>query len=189
MTTHRTPSIPPSPPRRLRTTAGGHQQAPPHTRPGRIARARHAIQQLAPETIEQIALRVVQLLQQAPFAGAQETTAAGEQPAGLLTAAQLAERLGVSRAWVYQHARRLGAITLGDGPKARLRFDMETATEALRGDDRTEERALGSAQQKPRSRPHPSPLDMAGSPLIPINRPGVRGILSAWNRIRRQREH
>ncbi len=46
---------------------------------------------------------------------------------GLLTAAQLAQALNVSRAWVYENAGRLGARKLGDGPRARLRFDLETA--------------------------------------------------------------
>ena len=48
-------------------------------------------------------------------------------PDDLLTAGELAQRLGVSRAYVYDHADDLGAIRLGDGPKARLRFPPDTA--------------------------------------------------------------
>jgi excisionase family DNA binding protein len=41
----------------------------------------------------------------------------------LLTPAELAEYLSVERSYVYEHASELGAIRLGTGPKARLRFD------------------------------------------------------------------
>lgn len=39
-----------------------------------------------------------------------------------LTAAQVAEALGVSRDTIYAKADELGARHIGDGPKARLRF-------------------------------------------------------------------
>ena len=42
----------------------------------------------------------------------------------LLTPAELAERLGVARSFVYEHADELGAYRLGAGPRARLRFDF-----------------------------------------------------------------
>ena len=45
----------------------------------------------------------------------------GLQPA-LLTAADVAEQYGLSRGWVYKHARDLGGQRMGTGPKARLRF-------------------------------------------------------------------
>jgi hypothetical protein len=44
-------------------------------------------------------------------------------PARYLTAEQLASHLGVSRQWVYEHKLELGYVPLGNGPKARLRFD------------------------------------------------------------------
>jgi hypothetical protein len=44
-------------------------------------------------------------------------------PAELIDARELARRLGISRATVYANARRFGAIKLGDGPNAPLRFD------------------------------------------------------------------
>jgi hypothetical protein len=87
---------------------------------------------LGPRTVEQIAQRVAQLLRQdqlrvpAPSAPA---------PASLLTVKELARHLKLNPAWVYEHASELGAIRTGNGPKARIRFDLETATEALqRGD-------------------------------------------------------
>ena len=54
----------------------------------------------------------------------------GEPSGALLSAQALADKLGVSRAYVYEHADALGAIRLGDGPRARLRFDLETARAA-----------------------------------------------------------
>jgi hypothetical protein len=50
----------------------------------------------------------------------------------LVTAAVVAQRLGVSRGWVYEHAAMLGVRRLGSGPKARLRFDLEEVDRALR---------------------------------------------------------
>jgi hypothetical protein len=40
----------------------------------------------------------------------------------LLTAADVANQYGLSRGWVYKHARELGGQRMGTGPKARLRF-------------------------------------------------------------------
>ena len=69
--------------------------------------------------VDALAERVAELLRPAPSLSP-----------GLLTAAQLAQALNVSRAWVYENAGRLGARKLGDGPRARLRFDLETARAA-----------------------------------------------------------
>lgn len=41
----------------------------------------------------------------------------------LLTAAEVAARFNVARSWVYEHARELGVVHLGNGPRPRLRFD------------------------------------------------------------------
>jgi hypothetical protein len=40
-----------------------------------------------------------------------------------MTVAEVAAVYRVSPQWVYAHQRELGAVRLGDGPKARLRFD------------------------------------------------------------------
>jgi hypothetical protein len=45
--------------------------------------------------------------------------------ARLLTPAELADWLHVDRAYVYEHAAELGAMRLGLGPRARLRFDLD----------------------------------------------------------------
>lgn len=49
----------------------------------------------------------------------------------LIDASALAVELGVSRAFVYEHAAELLAIRLGAGPRARLRFDPIAARDAL----------------------------------------------------------
>jgi hypothetical protein len=43
-------------------------------------------------------------------------------PKQWLDAAEIAQRLGVTREWVYEHARELGAVRIGQGPRPRLRF-------------------------------------------------------------------
>ena len=50
---------------------------------------------------------------------------------GLVDARELAEGLGVSLDYVYAHAAELGAMRLGSGPKARIRFDLDRARQAL----------------------------------------------------------
>lgn len=50
---------------------------------------------------------------------------------GLVGARELADQLGVSLAYVYAHAGELGAMRLGHGPKARIRFDLDRARQAL----------------------------------------------------------
>lgn len=75
---------------------------------------------LDPATIDAIAERVVELLH--------DQGAAGDE---LVDAAEIARRFGVSRDYVYERAQDFGAVRLGDGPKARLRFDPDRVAEAL----------------------------------------------------------
>ena len=53
-------------------------------------------------------------------------------PDRLLSPAELADWLGVERSFVYEHARELGALRLGSGPRGRLRFDVEEVARRLR---------------------------------------------------------
>ena len=48
----------------------------------------------------------------------------------LVDAATLARALGVSTGFVYSRSSELGAVRLGSGPRARLRFDLDRAVEA-----------------------------------------------------------
>lgn len=71
------------------------------------------------DLVEAIALRVVELLDERPARW------------GLLTAAELADELGVARSFIYEHAEELGATRLGAGSKPRLRFDAARARAGL----------------------------------------------------------
>lgn len=51
-----------------------------------------------------------------------------------IDAKEVARRFGVSRAWVYANAGRLGAVKLGDGARPRLRFDARNVAQRLRVD-------------------------------------------------------
>jgi hypothetical protein len=95
------------------------------------------------DDIEALAVRVAELLEQR---GARRTTG------GLVDAAELARRLGTDRSWVYSHAKELGAIRLGNGPKARLRFDPEAAALRMRLGDQEDEPGEKSRPAKQRSR-------------------------------------
>jgi hypothetical protein len=78
--------------------------------------------------VEQVATRVAQLLHRQQEERERQHVS---EPTGMLTVSELAQHLHVNRAWVYEHADELGAVRLGDGPKARLRFDLHTAKTAL----------------------------------------------------------
>jgi hypothetical protein len=72
-----------------------------------------------------------------------------------IDAKEVARRSGFSRAWVYAHARQLGAVPTGDGPRPRLRFDSRVVSQALR--------TIGSTQTDAAGR---SPdADVGGAPI------------------------
>lgn len=81
--------------------------------------------------MEAIARRVAELLRPTPT------------DVGWVRAELGCRQFGVSSAWVYAHANELGAIRLGTGPKARLRFDLERCRTAIEG----------MARSAPRSKP------------------------------------
>lgn len=97
-------------------------------------------------TVEAIAQRTAELLR-------------GECVAPeLLDAGAVANRLNVSRDYIYQRADELGAVRLGDGPRARLRFDLATVSERLaaRPDPRTKPAPPKSSTPRRRRRPSAS---------------------------------
>jgi hypothetical protein len=75
---------------------------------------------LSEADIEAVATRVADLLR------------AGQVGADLVDANEIARRFRVSRDFVYEHADDLGAVRLGNGPKARLRFDPTKVAQTLR---------------------------------------------------------
>jgi hypothetical protein len=85
--------------------------------------------------VDAIARRVVELLE----GGRARTGGAGagaRAASACLTVSQVAARYRVSRSWVYAHQRELGAMRLGQGPRARLRFDAAVVAEAITAFDR-----------------------------------------------------
>src|SRR3954449_3097157 len=78
----------------------------------------------------------------------------------LLTVAQVARRFQVHPSWVYANARRLGALRLGTGPKAPLRFDPGRVALAVEDQDvpdarhvaRTPSRETASSRSGPAAR-------------------------------------
>jgi|SRR5271165_1474970 len=144
-------------------------------RTGAWARVRRAVTELTPETIEQIAERVAELLgrdhRQRPV-----------EAARLLEASELARRLGVSREWVYEHATELGAIGIGDGPRPRLRFDPEVAEAALAARRRGRDPAVPNLADTPSRRRRQQAT--SGVPLLPVHSPRSRGILARVFRTR-----
>jgi hypothetical protein len=74
---------------------------------------------LDPQSLDDLAHRVADLVHQQQGAPAPKAETEGR----LLSAAQVAERWGVDRSWIYEHAEQLGVRRLGTGVKPRLRFD------------------------------------------------------------------
>lgn len=150
----------------------------PHQRPkGPLARARRVAAELTPDAIERVAQRVVQLLhhQSHPI---DEDLGSPD----LLDAGQLARRLGVTRAWVYENAAQLGAIPLSDGPRPRLRFDLVIAKQAFQARQRRSEPAATREKPQPtRRRRTPTTV-----PLLPVHEPRTRGVFGRRRRVHRR---
>jgi hypothetical protein len=81
---------------------------------------------LADDQLRALAHLIAAELRDAPSANASAL------PQALVDAAELGRALGLSRATIYSRADELGAVRVGDGSRARLRFDLERAREALR---------------------------------------------------------
>ena len=88
---------------------------------------------------------------------------AERKPPPIVTADELAAYLKVSREVIYRNAERLGAIRLGDGPRARLRFRLDA--EQVRAWQAGQPKAPPATAPKRRTnRPRPG----AGADLLPI---------------------
>lgn len=102
---------------------------------------------LPPEALELLAQRVADLVS--------DRVAAGSP---LVDAEALAHFLNVERSYVYEHANELGAVRLGDGPRARLRFDVAEAKRRLtcsisRGSEGPASRVVEPIRRRRRTRP------------------------------------
>ncbi|HEY5333049.1 MAG TPA: hypothetical protein VIJ21_05820 [Solirubrobacterales bacterium] len=97
----------------------------------------------------------------------------GGGQSALVDVAEIARRFGLSRGYVYEHADELGAVRIGDGPRARLRFDVAEVAERLTAGEGSK-RPVGSATRsaKPKPTARRRRLSGADAPLIPIRKPG-----------------
>jgi len=89
--------------------------------------------------------------------------------AALVDAAEVARRYGIARSTVYDNADRLGAIRLGSGSRARLRFDPERVARELLSDHAAVPTRLGTVREvairRPRQRDGHT---TAGAPLLQV---------------------
>jgi hypothetical protein len=108
------------------------------------------------QLVDAIARRVVELLE-GTRARAEVARPASDTGRACLTVSQVAARYRVSRSWVYAHQRQLGAMRLGDGPRARLRFDPKVVADAITAFDR---------DQRPAEPPQPHRRQPRGVRLI-----------------------
>jgi hypothetical protein len=93
-----------------------------------------------------------------------ELVASARPKVGLIDARELADELGVARDWVYANAERLGGVRLGNGPRARLRFDVELARRALAAEGKRAQPLSNGAPRPRRGRPRREVVP--GVPLI-----------------------
>jgi hypothetical protein len=105
---------------------------------------------LDPASVEALARRVVELLHGEDVAG------------GMIDAGEAARRLGVSRDFVYTHRIELGGVKIGEGPKARLRFDPAVIAERLASDEPKSEPAKPTRRMARREAASVELLPIAG---------------------------
>jgi hypothetical protein len=89
----------------------------------------------------------------------------------LVDAATVAATLGVSRDTVYAHAGDLGAIRVGDGPRARLRFDLNRAVAAATSSSTRKVSAQPTSPVPRRSRRPKRTTSGSSGPPLPATGP------------------
>lgn len=104
------------------------------------------------ELVEAVARRVVEMLE-------------ARSPAEMATAADVARLFAIDRNWVYAHADQLGAIRLGTGPRARLRFELTRVAESL-GRAPEIRPVPKTGEPRKRGRPRKSVLPAGVDPLV-----------------------
>ncbi len=139
----------------------------PHDRPQPHYPERpHAILDAA--FVEAVARRVVELMR-----GEGVSSSSSSSSRGLVDAATLAAELGVTRSWVYEHRAELGAIQLGAGAKPRLRFDVQSAREALIGGSQRPQADVANSTEAKRP-----PVRRRGRPRSADSLPQPGGVLA-----------
>jgi hypothetical protein len=119
--------------------------------------------ELDPASVEAVAVRVVELLEETAPADAR-----------LLPASEVARRFGLSRAYVYRHADELGAIKVGTGQRPRLRFEAERVAQALTPCSPSGRSESGKAAPQAKSKPRRRSGVRAAPDLLPIRGRSVK---------------
>ena len=129
-------------------------RTPEHERGGALLLTDHQLERLADLIAERLrgSVPLPELVGEGETPGPRQETPG---LAGLVGAGALGDLLGVSRTWIYGHSDELGAVRLGQGPRARLRFDPEVSRQALSryGSDRSDplEVSNGGAPERPQA--------------------------------------
>ena len=119
----------------------------------------HTAGWMNPAFVDAIARRVLEL-------GSDRAIGQAAGGCALLTVAEVAAQLNVSQSWVYAHKRDLGAIRLGTGPKARLRFGARAVLSDLNG----RETSVRSAASGPLEPPRRTRRRLVSRPLPRVSR-------------------
>lgn len=92
----------------------------------------------------------------------------------LVTAAVVADALGVKPEWVYRHSAELGVQRLGKGPRAPLRFDLDRAVVAATACSPSKEsEAQKTAAPSGKRRRRPAASKGSSVDLLPIRGPSL----------------
>jgi len=104
--------------------------------------------------VDAVAERVLELLDQR------------EAHSRLVSAGELAELLGRSREWVYDHAEDLGGRRIGEGDRPRLWFDVDRALSGRRSSEGSPAPETPAASSRSRQRRRQGTASQA--PMLPI---------------------
>jgi hypothetical protein len=118
---------------------------------------------LAPDQLVELADLVAERLQRVQQAPAPPASA----PC-LVNASTVAEAIGMSAPWVREHAAELGGQRMGDGPRPRLRFDLEKARAAWAARSASERPSVPDSAPQPGSRRRRSTPSGSSVPLLPV---------------------
>lgn len=92
----------------------------------------------------------------------------------LVSAAVVADAIGMTAPWVREHAAELGGRRMGDGPRPRWRFELQRAVDAFAAST-----ARSAGERSPTAQPAPSaartrrrrPATGTGVELLPLRAP------------------
>lgn len=90
---------------------------------------------------------------------------------GLVDARGVADAIGMSAAWVREHAAELGGRRMGDGPRGRWRFDLDVALQAWAARSAGERSLSGDPLPAQALSPRRATLSGTNVELLPIRAP------------------